>query len=140
MKAFAAASRFSWAAASLMVWLGMAVVFSARAAGEDQGRPARFNLSTVEIGAAIFIGVNHDDASAGIKVRIKAVLNQHGNLAEVGTRIFEASGAICTALKNGEIDAASVCTEEFLDLAHELQSDTVILETQNHAFTVFPNS
>ena len=135
-----AASRSLWTAASLVVWLGLVVAYPATAADEHQGQLARINLISIGIGPGIFVGVNHDEACAGIKTWAKVVLNEHENLTDVETHTIGSPGAICTALKNSQIDAVSVSTEEFLDLAPELQPDTVILEIQNRVFTVFPNS
>ena len=100
--AIAAASRFRWAAAALVVWLGLTAAFPALAADGDQGRPARTNLITIGIGPGIFVGVNHDDAAAGIKIWAKAVLNQPENLTEVETHVYETPEAVCTALKDGQ--------------------------------------
>jgi phosphonate transport system substrate-binding protein len=134
--AIVAASRSPWTAVSLVVWLGLAVAYPAMAADEDPGQLVRSNQITIGIGPGIFVGVNRNDASAGIKVWAKSILNEHEHLTEVETRLFDVPGAIGTALKDGQIDAASVCTEEFLALPPNLKPDTVFLETQNHALTL----
>ena len=92
---------------------------------------------SVHIGIApgTWRGVNRNDASAAITAWARTILRQRGIVANVETTLFETPEAMSQALKNGQIDAASMLTGQFLDLAAELQPEEVFLSTKNHGFT-----
>src|ERR1019366_2578668 len=119
----------------LVILLGLVRSIPAGAAAADHPTPSRPSLVRIGIGPGIWQGVNRNDASAAIKVWAKAILNQGENVLEVETHIFETPEAMSDALKQGQIDAVTMLSDDFLGLTPELQPATVFIGTKAQAFT-----
>ena len=119
----------------LAAWFGLLGTVRTRAADADHRALVETNLVRIGIGSGTWGGVNRNDASAAIKVWTKAILSQRGTVVAVETELFETPETGALALKNGQVDAVSMPTEQFLALEPRLRPDTVYVATKDHSFT-----
>ena len=80
-------------------------------------------------------GVNRNDANAAITAWAKTILKQRGISVEVETKILESTQETANALKSGQVEAASMTTDEFLALDPKVKPDNVFLGVKNKSST-----
>ena len=130
-----AARRTALATVLLAFWLVGLGISWVRAADDQPGPSSQASVIRIGIGPGIWLGVNHNDATAAIRAWTKAILNLGEKSPDVETQVFETPAALGDALKRGQIDAATLLTGHFLGLPPEVQPDAVFLGTKGHAFT-----
>lgn len=119
--------------ACLVVWLAVLCLpafLSAQdtASRQDEAAPLRVALS-----AGSVMGVNHNDMLAAIKSWAKTILKHRGIDIEVDTRIIHRPEELAVALGNGLTDAASMSTNEFLEL--KTKPEFIYISTRKNSFT-----
>ncbi|MBI2947004.1 MAG: PhnD/SsuA/transferrin family substrate-binding protein [Verrucomicrobia bacterium] len=95
---------------------GLAAGFAAELQTGDSGNPFRFGLTT-----RMFRGINENDGRAAIKVYIESVGQERG-IALKSMPTFDDVQDVGKALRSGELDAASVTTEEYLRISGDVAS------------------
>ena len=113
----------------------LAVLCSATAVKTEAGTPSQPSTIHVGIGSGTWGGVNRNDACAAIKVWAKAILSERGTTVAVETELFDTPEAGRRALKNGQVDAISMLTEQFLALEPGQRPNTVFVATKDHSLT-----
>ena len=111
----------------------LAVLCGGAAVKTEAGTLSQPSAIRVGIGSGTWGGVNRNDACAAIKVWAKAILSERGTTVAVETELFDTPEAGRRALKNGQVDAISMLTEQFLALEPGEQPDTVFVTTKDHS-------
>ena len=124
-----------WAAVGLAVRLALLGVAPAAMAAEPAVAPAEPTLIRLGIAPGTWWGVNPNDASAAITAWARTIFRQRNLQVDVQTRMFETPEALHEAIKHGEVDGASMLTDQFLGLEPELQPEAVFIATKNREFT-----
>lgn len=89
---------------------------------ENTGNLLRFGLTT-----RMFRGLNENDGRAALKVYIESVGKERGIVLK-SMDTFDNVLGVGKALRNGQLDAASVTTEEYLRISDEVASGHVFDE------------
>jgi ABC-type phosphate/phosphonate transport system substrate-binding protein len=120
-------------AASLVVWVGGLFIPAVLAAQDVETRQVAAAPIRVALSAGSFAGLNNNDVLAAIKTWAKAILKQRALDLEVETRIIDRPEELAEALWTGQADAASMSTNEFLEL--KAKPEFIYLPTKKHSFT-----
>jgi ABC-type phosphate/phosphonate transport system substrate-binding protein len=119
----------------LGVWLAVLGAVTDGIAAQDGAPRTSPRLVRIGISQGTWWGVNRNDANAAITAWGKAILKQRGILVDVETKILENSQDMVDSLKNDQIEAASMLTNEFLALDPKIRPDTVFLGVKNKSVT-----
>lgn len=119
--------------ACLAVWLAVLCLPAYLAAQDTASRQDAAATIRVALSSDSIIGVNHNDALAAIKSWAKAILKNRGIDIEVDTRIIYRPEELAEALRDGQADAASMSTKEFLEL--KTKPEFIYLSTRKNSFT-----
>jgi hypothetical protein len=131
----AVAPILTWVVMGLAVWLVVLSVSSVGIAGQEGATRNNPELVRIGISQGTWWGVNRNDAKAAITAWAKTILIQHGIRVDVETKIFEGTRDMADALKNGEIEATSILTDEFLALDPKIKPETIFLAVKNNSLT-----
>jgi ABC-type phosphate/phosphonate transport system substrate-binding protein len=125
----------TWAVMGLAVWLVVLGVSAVGLAGQDGATQNNPKLVRIGISQGTWSGVNRNDAIAAITAWAKTILGQRGIQVDVETRFFESTQDMAGSLKNGQIEAATMFTDEFLDLEPKIKPEAVFLAVKNKSST-----
>ena len=101
---------------------GLVAGFAAEAPKENSSKVFHFGLTT-----RMFRGINENDGRAAIKVYIESVGKERGFVVE-SVATFDDVQDMGQALRGGQLDAASMTTEEYLRISSDVASAHVFDE------------
>jgi phosphonate transport system substrate-binding protein len=120
-------------AAGLAVWLAVFSISGFVAAQDSVARQDAAAPIRIVLSSHSFAGLNHNDALAAILTWAKVILEQRGIVTKVEARISAGPDELFEMLGSGWADAASMSTEEFLEL--KAKPEFIYLAKKKNSFT-----
>jgi phosphonate transport system substrate-binding protein len=93
-----------------------------------QTQPASIRIG---IAPGTWQGLNRNDASAAIAAWARSILAQRGSAVAADTELFDSAKGLADALHAGQVDCASMLTDQFLGLDPALQPDQIFLSVND---------
>jgi phosphonate transport system substrate-binding protein len=98
---------------------------AASARAEDTGRPVRFAVSEEVLGE-----VNRNDAKASLQVWTNTVTKSRHFRIDTSVELIQPSQRLAEGIRNGQIDAFSISTAEYPEVAPFVAPDAIIVDNE----------